>query len=75
MTSSLDHMIHRSALSDGLRAIYLQPDWSKSHVRYIQALSACGEEGRAKRASEVFLKRFPKEQDFLQRGLDSGGCS
>jgi len=55
-----------------LRAIYLKPDFAKGHVRYIQALNACGEATRAQSAYKKYVMRFPnaKDRELLRKAVD-----
>ena len=47
-------------MADGMRTVFLKPDWPKGHCRYIQALTECGETERAELARQVY-SRLPRQ--------------
>jgi hypothetical protein len=54
---------HRAAMSDGLRAVYLKPTWSKGHLKYIQGLDGCGMATQATQARKKYAQLFPGQDD------------
>ena len=50
-------------MADGLRAVYLKPDWTKGHLRYIQGLDGCGKTEEAAVARKKFVQLFPSKSD------------
>ena len=64
----------RSSLSDGLRAMVLNPDFPKGYIRYILALKACGETDLLEKTRDEYHRRFPssKDRDLLKKALETG---
>ena len=50
-------------MADGLRAVYLKPDWSKGHLKYIQGLDGCGMAKQASQARKKYAQLFPGDSD------------
>jgi hypothetical protein len=60
---------HRAAMADGLRAVYLKPNRSEGHLRYIQGLDGCQMIGLASLARKRFAQLFPgRTDDILDKG-------
>jgi hypothetical protein len=56
---------HRTAMADGLRAVYLKPDCPKCHLRYIQGLDGCGMTMQAALARKRFAQLFPGQSEDI----------
>ena len=50
-------------MADGLRAVYLEPDCTKGHLRYIQGLDGCGMTMQAALARKRFTQLFPEQSE------------
>jgi len=59
-------------LSDGLRAVVLNPSFTKGYIRYIVALKACKETELLTKITEDYSKRFTgcKDRELLKIALE-----